>query len=58
MEDNLKSFVDLVLNLELIKNQEKKIVQTIFVVTEMEPEFYEGVVDEVINLEKVSNKCI
>ena len=23
-----------------------------------EPEFYEGIVDEVINLENVSNKCV
>lgn len=52
VKDDLKGFVEIILNLELIKNHEKKIVQTIFVFTDFEPDFYEDMFNENIDWAK------
>ena len=52
VKNDLKDFVEIIFDLELIKNQEKKIVQTIFVFTDFEPEFYEEMFNEEIDWAK------
>lgn len=49
VEEDLKGFVELILNLELIKNQEKKIIETILIFTEVDEEIYDGIFDEDID---------
>ena len=52
LKNDLKSVIEIIFNLELIKEHEKKIVQTIFVFAEVEPEFYEGMFNENIDWSK------
>lgn len=52
---NLKEFVEIIFNLELIKNQEKKIVQTIFVFTEFDTKLYADMINEDIDWNKEVN---
>ena len=49
VEEDLKGFIELILNLELIKNQEKKIIETVLIFTEVDEEIYEGIFDEDID---------
>ena len=50
--NDLKGVIEIIFNLELIKTQEKKIIQTVFMLTELEPELYEEMFKENIDWSK------
>ena len=52
LKDDLKEVVNLILNLELIKNQEKKIIEAVLIFTEVDEEIYDGIFDEEIDWTK------